>query len=80
MSNKGFSIYGKLISYGLNNQGLSLITSSHIWHRMAIPSILYGCELWGTMNKADVVTLEKVQKTAAKTVQGLNWRGHDEIA
>ena len=79
MSKKGFSIYGKLLSCGVNNHGLSPMTSSHIWHRMSIPSMLYGCELWGEMPKSQINVLEKVQKTVAKSLHGFNWRTHDEI-
>ena len=79
MSRKGYAIYGKLIGCGLNKNGLSPLTSSHVWHRMALPSMLYSCELWGELPQNQINTFEKVQKTVAKSLQGLNWRTHDEI-
>ena len=46
---------------------------------MSIPSMLYGCELWGEMPKSQINVLEKVEKTVAKSLHGFNWRNHNEI-
>ena len=61
MCRKGFAIYGTLLSCGLNSQGLSPLTSSHVWHRMACPSMLYSCELWGPLKKNEISKFERVQ-------------------
>jgi hypothetical protein len=79
MANKGYSIYGSLLGCGLNENGLSPLISSHIWHRISLPSMLYACELWNNMPQTHINMLEKVQKTIAKSIQGLYRRTHDEI-
>ena len=79
MTKKGYSIYGSLLGCGLHAQGLSPSTSSHIWQKISLPSMLYGCEVWGKITKSEENMLNKVQKTVAKSLQNLNWRTHDEI-
>ena len=76
---KGYSIYGSLMGCGLNDNDLCPLTSAHIWQRVSLSSMLYGCELWGKLTKIQMYTLEKTQKTVSKSIQGLNWRTHDEV-
>lgn len=79
MAKKGYSIYGSLLGCGLNENGLSPLISSQIWHRISLPSMLYACELWNDIPKVQINMLEQVQKTIAKSIQGLYRRTHDEI-
>ena len=79
MSRKGYSCFGVLKATGFHSEGLSPITCSTIWQRMLIPSMLYGCEVWGGLTKKELNTLELVQKKVGKYIQGLHRRTHDEI-
>lgn len=79
MSRKGYSCFGVLKATGFHSEGLSPITCSTIWQRMLIPSMLYGCEVWGSIAKRELNTLELVQKKVGKYIQGLHRRTHDEI-
>jgi len=79
MSKKGYANLGILKSLGFHADGLSPVTCSNIWSKMLIPSMLYGCEVWGKMPKGELSTFEIVQKRIGKHIQGLHRRTHDEI-
>jgi len=46
---------------------------------MIIPSMLYGCEIWGDIPKKEMTSLEVVQTRVGKHIQGLHRRTHNEI-
>ena len=79
MTKKGYSSLGILKASGFHSEGLSPITCSTLWQRMLIPSMLYGCEVWGKLTKKESNSLELVQKRIGKHIQGLCRRTHDEI-
>ena len=78
--NRGYSYLGSLTSLGFNATGLSPSTCATLWNRLCIPSILFSCENWISIPKVQYQMLEKVQRSIAKHIQGLNWRTHNEIA
>ena len=53
--------------------------SANVWSKVALPSITYGSEFW-TPNVTGMSELELAQNFAAKTIQSLGIRTHDEIA
>jgi len=79
MSKKGYANLGMLKSLGFHSEGLSPVTCSAIWKMMLIPSMLYGCEVWGSLPKKELNVFEVVQKRIGKHIQGLHRRTHDEI-
>jgi hypothetical protein len=79
VSKKGYSHLGILTAIGFNAQGMNPLTSAVLWHRLCIPSMLFACEVWGPLTRKEYDILEKVQRTVAKHIQGLNWRTHNEI-
>lgn len=79
MTRKGYSCFGILKATGFHSDGLSPITCSTLWLRMLVPSMLYGCEVWGNLPKREINSLELVQKKIGKHIQGLHRRTHDEI-
>ena len=79
MSKKGYASLGLLKASGFHSNGLSPITCSTIWQRLLIPSMLYGCEVWGDIPKVEINVLEVVQKRVGKHIQRLHRRTHDEI-
>lgn len=79
MCNKGKSQIGAMSGVGVRGDGLNPLTSAHIWEKVTLPSILYGAELWNNLTKGEIDELEKVQKFAAKRIQGFDKRTHDEI-
>ena len=79
MSKKGYKYLGMLNSIGFNADGMNPLTSAILWHRLCIPSMLFACEVWGPLTRREYDILEKVQRTVAKHIQGLNWRTHNAI-
>jgi hypothetical protein len=51
MANKGYANLGMLKASGFHSEGLSPLTCSNLWQRLLIPSMLYGCEVWGDLAK-----------------------------
>jgi hypothetical protein len=70
MCNKGYSNLGLLKGLGFHSNGLSPITCGVVWHRMLVPSILYGCEVWGNIRKREMKQLESVQYRVGRHIQG----------
>jgi hypothetical protein len=79
MANKGYANLGMLKASGFHSEGLSPLTCSNLWQRLLIPSMLYGCEVWGDLPKREINVFETVQKRIGKHIQGLHRRTHDEI-
>ena len=79
MANKGYANLGMLKASGFHSEGLSPLTCSNLWQRLLIPSMLYGCEVWGDLPKRELNVFETVQKRIGKHIQGLHRRTHDEI-
>ena len=78
--NKGYALLGSLTAIGFNRYGLNPLTSATIWHKLCLPSILFGCELWSSMSTIEYEILDKVQRKVAKHLQGLHKRTHNEVA
>lgn len=79
MCSRGRSQMGALSAVGVHGHGLNPLTSSHIWEKVTLPSILYGSELWNNLTHSEILELERTQKFAAKRIQGFHRRTHDEI-
>jgi exonuclease III len=79
MCNRAYAHLGSLTSLGFNANGLSPLTSATIWKKLCIPSMLYSCETWGHITRAEYDKLEKAQRTVAKHIQGVHRRTHNEI-
>jgi len=79
VTRKAYSSLGALKAAGFHSDGLSPVTCSKLWQRMLIPSMLYGCEVWGRITKHELNKLEITQKRIGKHIQGLHRRTHDEI-
>ena len=79
MTRKGYTSLGLLKAYGFHDDGLSPLTCATLWHRMLIPSMLYGCEVWGKLPISELNSLEVVQNRVAKHIQGLHRRTHNEV-
>ena len=79
MAKKGYKNLGALKASGFFSNGLTPITCSGVWQRMVIPSMLYGCEVWGSLPKRELGAFEVVQNRVGKHIQGLHKRTHSEI-
>ena len=77
---KGYTLLAGLTAIGMKSNMLSPTTSSTLWQKVCIPSILFSSEVWGKLNKTQTNKLEQLQVHVAKRVQGLHWRTHNEIA
>ena len=78
--NKGKGMLAGLSAVGVRSTALNPIISSQLWETVCIPSMLHGSELWCNLTSTEVDGLEKTQKLAAKCIQGLPMRTHDEVA
>ncbi|KAK2152789.1 hypothetical protein LSH36_318g03032 [Paralvinella palmiformis] len=47
MAIKGYANLGMMKASGFHSEGLWPLAFSNLWHRLVIPSMLYGCEVWG---------------------------------
>ena len=78
-SNKGYRNLGMLKAAGFCFHGLSPTTCATIWKGMLVPSMLYGCEVWGHIPIKEQQIFESVQNRIARHIQGLHKRTHREI-
>ena len=76
---RSHSITAGLTSVGFRYGGLNPIVSKNLWNKIAIPSILYGSEVWYKMNRGQMTMMEKMQTRKLKQVQQLTRRTHDYI-
>ena len=56
---------------GLQPQGLNPLTSTSLYKKIIIPTVLYGCELWNGMTQTDTNTINKFQHFIVKKIQGI---------
>ena len=80
MSNRAYSYLGNLLSTGFHSLGLSPTTNATLWRRLCIPSMLFGCEVWGDITSNEYEMFEKAQRKVAKHLQGITRRTHNEVA
>ena len=71
MARKGKGVVSSLMSAGARPGGLNPVCGINLWLTIGLPTMLYGCELWSNMTKSDLETLERVNRFAAKRIQGL---------
>ena len=61
---------GTIMKTGGRHLGLNPIVSLKLWKSIALPSMLYGCELWRISGK-ELKRLEKAQNMMVRIIQGL---------
>ena len=71
MANKGKEAVASLMCAGIRPGGLNPICGAEIWKSVGLARMLYGSQLWWNMTKTDLETLERVNRLAAKRMQGL---------
>ena len=71
MENKGKEAVASLMGAGIRPGGLNPICGAEIWKSVGLARMLYGSQLWWNMTKTDLETLERVNRLAAKRMQGL---------
>lgn len=67
---KGFEIVASLAKIGCRPGALNPKTSAQLWKSVALPHILYGCELW-YLNAQERRDLEKVLNVFCRVTQSL---------
>ena len=60
-----------LMNIGLHKHGLNPITSLNIYRSVVLPKALYGCELWPSLNKNQMQSLEKAHRFCIKFIQNV---------
>ena len=61
---------GAIMKAGGRELGLNPLVSLKLWKVIALPSMLYGCELWRLSGKG-IKRLEKAQNMMLRIMQGL---------
>ena len=67
---KGFEAISRMARLDCRSSALNPKNFAQLWKSIALPHMLYGCELW-YLNKQHIRELEKVQNVFSKTVQSL---------
>lgn len=67
---KGFEVISRLASIGCRSGGLNPKVSARLWKVIALPHMLYGCELW-YLKAQQFKDLEKVLNVFCRAVQSL---------
>jgi len=75
MANKGYANLGMLKASGFHSEGLSPLTCSNLWQRLLIPSILYGCEVWGDLPKRELNVFEQF-RSVLESISTVYIEGH----
>ena len=68
--NKGFDVISKLAKLGCKAGEVNPKLAAHLWKTVALPHILYGCELWYLKNQ-HIKGLERVLNVFCRVTQGL---------
>ena len=58
---------------------LNPLTTSKLLQRCVYPKALYGCQLWFTLPKADILSLERAQRYVCKRIQHLHRRTRTDV-
>jgi hypothetical protein len=67
---KGFDVISKLAKLGCKAGGLNPKIAAHLWETVALPHLLYGCELWYLKNQY-IKELERVLNVFCRITQCL---------
>ena len=76
---KGKNSFHAMIGYGVHPSGLNPLTSSSLYKKVILPTILYGSELWNNMTNKDIITLNKTQHYIVKSIQGFPTQTRSDI-
>lgn len=68
---KGKETISSLMSAGVKIGVINPVCGKFIWNTFGLPKMLYGAEVWSNMTESDILTLERVNRFAAKRAQGL---------
>ena len=68
-----------MIGLGLHPQGLNPLTSTSLYKKIIIPTVLYGCELWNDLTQSNIDTINKFQHFIVKKIQGFTMRTRSDI-
>ncbi len=68
------------MSAGVKPGGLNPVCAAEIWKSVGLPKVLYACDLWWNLSQTDMSDLERVNRLAAKSVQGLCATTKSEVA
>ncbi len=68
-----------MLTLGVRPLGLNPLTSASLYRKIIMPTVLYGCELWNHLTKAESDELNKLQHFIVKKIQGFNIRTRSDM-
>ena len=68
-----------MIGLGLHPQGLNPLTSTSLYKKIIIPTVLYGCGLWKGLTQTDIDTINRFQHFIVKKIQGFTLRTRSDM-
>ena len=60
--NKLKNTFLSIVNCGFHQDGLNPLTSKRIYNSIVLPKALYGCELWSSLNKKQIMSLERAHR------------------
>ena len=69
--NKLKNTFLSIVNCGIHQDGLNPLTSKRIYNSIVLPKALYGCELWSSLNKKQIMSLERAHRFCIKFMQSL---------
>ncbi len=67
---KGYAVIDMMVAMGCRHGGLNPKVATKLWRSIALPHLLYGCELWYLTMK-QFSKLEKIQNIFCRIAQSL---------
>ena len=68
----GSATFFSMADIGVRPCGLNPITSTDLYKKVVIPTVLYCCEVWNNLKNCDIHEINKFQRMAVKKIQGFN--------
>lgn len=64
------------VGQGIRPSGINPLTAYKILHKVVLPSVLFGCELWSSLTQNEYEKLERSYRFCLKFALGIHMRTH----
>ena len=73
------SNYAYVSIVGMGSQTLHPLTVTSLYSKVAIPTLLYGCEMWNNLSKNDLCNLQILQHFVVKHIQVMHRKTRSDM-